>query len=69
MIKYRINRTAVEARMMRKKWTYADLARELGVTRQRVYQILRGGSYKNAEPLAKLFDCDPIALITTKRGQ
>jgi len=43
--------------------TQVWLAGQLGVTRQRVNQILSAASLKNAERIARVFDLDPKDLV------
>lgn len=43
--------------------TQVWLAKQLGVTRQRVNQILSAGSLRNAERIGKVFSMDPKDLI------
>jgi len=58
-----LNTEKIKKELERIGETQAWLAKQLGVSRQRVYQILSDGSIKNADRLGRVFDIEPKDLI------
>jgi len=59
----KLNTEKIKNELERIGETQVWLAGKLGVTRQRVNQILVAASLRNAERIAKVFDLDPKDLI------
>jgi len=59
----KLNTEKIRNELKRIGETQVWLAKQLGVTRQRVNQILSAASLKNAERIAEVFDIDPKDLI------
>lgn len=59
----KLNTEKIKQELKRINKTQTWLADELGVTRQRVYQIINFGSIKNAERIGKIFKINAKDLI------
>ena len=59
----KLNTEKIRKELERIGETQVWLAKQLGVTRQRVNQILSSGSLKNAERIGMVFNIEPKDLI------
>jgi transcriptional regulator with XRE-family HTH domain len=60
-----INKAKIKSEMERLEMTQSDLAKKLGVSRQRISVILNNGAgtFRVVENIAKVFKLDPKDLI------
>ena len=62
-----INTDKIDQKIARLRWTYSDLAREIGCTKQWVYWKLTydqaGTTFKTVEKFARALDAAPKDLI------